>query len=209
MEKKHPSRRHARHRALTPWLLAATALTASLGAQAQSTPSGNAMMGFTPGSSYVELGLGRSNYELDKGLGGFASEDQATTYTVRGGGFFSPNLGVEVGYTDYGWVSSAGGTTRAKGINFSLVGKYPASPSLNLIGKVGSTYSYTKVSSDASSGIVAGTNKDFGLALGLGVEFIVTPQWSAALQYEAQNMTFAGERTDTVGNTSLTARYHF
>jgi hypothetical protein len=29
------------------------------------------------------------------------------------------------------------------------------------------------------------------------------------LQYEAQNMTFAGDRTDTVGNASLTARYHY
>ena len=205
MKKKH----HTSHRAKSLWLVAATVLTASLGAQAQSGTSGTTMMGFTPGSGYVELGLGRTNYELDKGLGNFTSEDNSTSYVVRGGGFFSPNLGVEVGYTDYGWVSNAGGTTRAKGINFSLVGKYPASPALNLIGKVGSTYSYTKVSSNASSGIVAGTNKDFGLALGVGVQYMINPQWSAVVQYEAQNMTFAGDRTDTVGNASLTARFHY
>ena len=190
--KKTPS---THHRAKSLWLLAATVLTASLGAQAQSSTSGTTMMGFTPGSGYAELGLGLSNYAQDKGVGG--------------GGFFSPNLGVEVGYTDYGWVSNAGGTTRAKGLNFSLVGKYPASPAVNLIGKVGSTYSYTKVSSDASSGIVAGTNKDFGLALGVGVQYTINPQWSAVVQYEAQNMTFAGDRTDTVGNASLTARFHY
>ena len=205
MKKKH----HTSHRAKSLWLLAATVLTASLGAQAQSSTTGKTTMGFTPGSGYAELGLGRSNYELDKGLGNFTSEDNATSYVVRGGGYFSPNLGVEVGFTDYGWVSNAGGTTRAKGINFSLVGKYPASPSVNLLGKVGSTYSYTKVSSDAASGIVAGTNKDFGLALGVGVEIMVNPQWSAVVQYEAQNMTFAGDRTDTVGNASLTARFHY
>ncbi len=205
MKKKH----HTSHRAKSLWLLAATVLTASLGAQAQSSTSGATMMGFTPGSGYAELGLGRTNYALDKGLGNFASEDNSTSYIVRGGGFFSPNLGVEVGFTDYGWVSNAGGTTRAKGINFSLVGKYPASPAVNLIGKVGSTYSYTKVSSDASSGIVAGTNKDFGLALGVGVQYMFNPQWSAVVQYEAQNMTFAGDRTDTVGNASLTARFHY
>jgi opacity protein-like surface antigen len=204
--KKTPS---THHRAKSLWLLAATVLTASLGAQAQSSTSGTTMMGFTPGSGYAELGLGLSNYAQDKGVGGFASEDNATSYVVRGGGFFSPNLGVEVGYTDYGWVSNAGGTTRAKGLNFSLVGKYPASPAVNLIGKVGSTYSYTKVSSDASSGIVAGTNKDFGLALGVGVQYMINPQWSAVVQYEAQNMTFAGDRTDTVGNASLTARFHY
>ena len=205
MKKKH----HTSHRAKSLWLLAATVLTASLGAQAQSSTSGTTMMGFTPGSGYAELGLGRTNYALDKGLGNFASEDNSTSYIVRGGGFFSPNLGVEVGYTDYGWVSNAGGTTRAKGINFSLVGKYPASPAVNLLGKVGSTYSYTKVSSDAASGIVAGTNKDFGLALGVGVQYMINPQWSAVVQYEAQNMTFAGDRTDTVGNASLTARFHY
>ena len=205
MDKKH----HPRHRALTRWLLAATVLSASLGAQAQSTTSGNAPIGFAPGSYYLDLGLGRSNFVLDKGLGSFADEDHATSYTVRGGAYFSPNLGVEVGYTDYGWVSRAGGTTRAMGLNVSLTGRYPASPALNLIGKVGSTFGYTKVSSDATSGIVAGRNRDVGVAVGLGVEYMINPKWSAVLQYEAQNMTYPGEHTDTLGNTSLTARLRY
>lgn len=190
---------------LTRLLIAAAVCTVAMGAQAQSSVSTVS----AAGNSYVEMGLGKSDYSLGNGIGVFGSDQGNTAYSVRGGTYFNNNLGLELGYTDFGSINRAGGTTKADGINLSLVGKLPLNPSFNLLGKVGTTYSRTEVSSNPASGIVAGSKSDFGLSYGIGAEYLFSPQWSAVLQYESQDMKFAGDRTDRVGVTSLSARYHF
>ena len=190
---------------LTRLLVAAAICTVAIGAQAQSGTSNL----YAPGSSYVELGIGKSDYSLGNGIGAFGSDQGDTSYSVRGGALFSNNFGAEIGYTNFGSINRAGGTTKAEGINLSLIGKMPLNPNFNLLGKIGTTYSRTDVSSNPASGVVAGSERGFGLSYGIGAEYLFTPQWSGVLQYESQNMTFAGDRDDRVGVTSLSARYHF
>lgn len=190
---------------LTRLLISAAVCTVAAGAQAQSSPYGlNA-----PGSSYVELGIGQSDYSLGNGSGLFDSDDGDTSYSIRGGSFFNANVGMEIGYTNFGKINRAGGTTKAEGINLSVVGRMPLSPSFNVLGKIGTTYSHTNVSSNPASGVVAGSEKDFGLSYGIGAEYLITPQWSGVLQYESTKMQFSGDRSDRVGVTSLSARYRF
>lgn len=188
----------------TRLLLSAAVCTVAMSAQAQSGPYGLV----APGSSYVELGIGQSDYSLGNGTGLFNSDDGDTAYSIRGGSFFNANLGMEIGYTNFGKINRAGGTTKAEGINLSVVGRMPVSPSFNVLGKIGTTYSHTNVSSLDSS-VAAGTEKDFGLSYGIGAEYLITPQWSGVLQYESTKMQFAGDRSDRVGLTSLSARYRF
>lgn len=189
----------------TRLLISAAVCTVAMSAQAQSGFYGlNA-----PGSSYVELGIGQSDYSVGNGIGLFDSDDGDTAYSIRGGSFFNANLGMEMGYTNFGKINRAGGTTKAEGINLSLVGKMPLSPSFNVLGKIGTTYGHTSVSSNPASGVVAGSEKDFGLSYGIGAEYLLTPQWSGVLQYESTKMQFAGDRSDRVGLTSLSARYRF
>jgi opacity protein-like surface antigen len=146
---------------------------------------------------------------LGNGIGIFGSDQGDTSYSLRGGHYFSTNWGMELGYTDFGSVSRAGGRTKADGINLSLIGKMPVSPSFNVLGKIGATYSRTDVSSNPASGIVAGSENGSGLSYGLGVEYAFTPKMSAVLQYESTDMKFAGDRKDRVGATTLSARYSF
>jgi opacity protein-like surface antigen len=190
---------------VTRLLLSAAVCTLAMGAQAQSGPYGLV----APGSSYLELGIGQSDYSLGNGIGVFDSDDGDTAYSIRGGSFFNANLGMEIGYTNFGKVNRAGGSTKAEGINLSLVGRMPLSPSFNVLGKIGTTYSHTSVSSDPASLVAAGSEKDFGLSYGIGAEYLITPQWSGVLQYESTKMQFAGDRSDRVGLTSLSARYRF
>ncbi|MDO9143411.1 outer membrane beta-barrel protein [Rhodoferax sp.] len=188
----------------TRLLISAAVCTVAMSAQAQS-----GFYGLTaPGSSYVELGIGQSDYSVGNGSGLFDSEDGDTAYSIRGGSFFNANLGMEIGYTNFGKINRAGGTTKAEGINLSLVGKMPLSPSFKVLGKIGTTYSHTNVSSLDPS-VAAGSEKDFGLSYGIGAEYLLTPQWSGVLQYESTKMQFAGDRSDRVGLTSLSARYRF
>ena len=189
----------------TRLLIAAAACTVAMSAQAQSGMSSL----YAPGSSYVELGLGQSDYSVGNGIGLFGSDQGDTSFGVRGGGFFNSNLGMELGYTNFGSINRAGGTTKGQGINLSLVGKLPVSANFNVLAKVGGTYSRTDVSSDPASGVVPGSESGFGLAYGVGAEYQITPQWSGVLQYESHDLKFAGDRRDRVGVTSLSARYRF
>ena len=92
-----------------------------------------------------------------------------------------------------------------------LVGKLPLGSQFNLLGKVGTTYGRTEVTSAAGSGITAGNDNGFGLNLGIGAEFVFTPNWSAVAQYDAHDMRFvsrSGDR-DRIGVATVGIRYTY
>lgn len=190
--------------------LVAATLTLAVSAQAQTTSSANSSYSMnSPGSRYIGLNVGKSNFKLNNGVGAFPSDNKDTSYSLYGGSYFNNNFGLELGYTDFGRVTRAGGTTRANGINLSAVGRLPLSPSFNLLGKLGTTYGNTDVSAVPASGIASGTEHGFGLSYGLGVEYAFTPTVSAVLQYDEHKLRFSNTGRDTVGTTSLGLRYNF
>lgn len=186
--------------------LAAASLAAVSGAQAQSS-MGSDLYG--AGKSYIGLNAGESDFSLGNGTGVFGSERHDTVYNVYVGNYFSNNFGLELGYTDFGRVNRAGGRTKADGINVSLVGKLPLGDSFNLLGKVGTTYGRTEVSSAPGSGVVAGDESAFGWSYGVGAEYNFNPQWSAVLQYDEHDLKYAGDQRDRISAVTLGVRYRF
>ena len=104
------------NRTFSATVLAVAALTAGAGAQAQNNSNYSL---YAPGAAYVGLNIGKSNFSLGNGIGLFSSEKRDTVYNIYSGSYFNENLGFEAGYTDFGKVSRAGGTTRAEGFNLS------------------------------------------------------------------------------------------
>lgn len=191
-------------RNLSTALLAVAALTVAAGAQAQSDYSF-----YGPGASYVGLNAGRSDFSLGNGIGVFPSNKRDTAYNIYAGSYFNKNFGLELGYTNFGKVNRAGGSTKAEGFNLSLVGALPLSPSFNLLGKVGTTYGRTDVSAAPFSGVASGRERGFGLSYGLGAEYAFNPQLSAVLQYDQHNMKFAGTGRERISATTVGLRYRF
>ncbi len=192
--------------------LAALTLAMAGAAQAQSSMSSTSTRGnsmYAPGGTYLGFNAGQSNYRLNNGAGGFASENRKNAYSIYGGGYFNNNFGVELGYTDFDRINRAGGSTRAEGYSVSLIGKAPLSPAFNLLGKIGTTYGRTDVSTNPASGIVPGKESKWGLSYGIGAEYAFTPSVSAVLQYDEYRMKFAGTGNEKVSNTSLGLRYNF
>lgn len=189
-------------------LLAVAALTAGVSANAQSDPSSNYSL-YGPGNGYVGLNAGQSNFSLGGGRGAFSSDKHDTVYSIYSGSYFNENFGAELGYTNFGKISRAGGETKAQGINLSLIGKLPLSAQFNLLGKLGTTYGRTDVSSNPASGIASGRESGFGLSYGLGAEYAFNPQMSAVLQYDEHNLKFAGSGRDRVSATTVGLRYRF
>lgn len=200
-------------RLATQLFVAIASLVAVAGAQAQSggktAPATSGYSMYAPGGSYIGLAAGESDFSLGNGTGLYGSDNKDTSYSIRAGSYFNSNLGMEIGYTDFGRVNRAGGSTKADGFNVSLIGKLPVSPSFNVLGKIGTTYGRTDVSSGFGSGVASGSKSGWGLALGLGAEYAFTPQWSAVLQYETHDMKFAGSDNHRVNTTNLGVRYNF
>lgn len=196
----------------TASLLAVAASFALAGvAQAQTTTTkapNNTGFSYGSGGSYFDLNAGRSDFSLGNGFGLYKSDDRDTAYSAHFGSYFNDILGMEIGYTDFGSVERGGGNTKARGINLSLVGKFPVSPAFNLLGKVGTTYSDTDTSSRSGSGVTAGSDNGFGLSYGIGAEYAFTPQWSAVFLYESHKLRFASGK-DRVDLTTLGVRYSF
>jgi OOP family OmpA-OmpF porin len=200
------------HNLISTLLVAAASLAVATGAQAQSSTS-SAKTDYTlygSGNSYIGLNAGLTDYKLNDGTGLFGSDKRTTTYGIYAGSYFTnSNLGFELGYTDFGRVTRGGGNTKADGINLSLIGRVPLGSSFNLLGKVGTTYSRTDVSSAAGSGITAGSASGFDWSYGVGGEFAFSRQWSGVLQYDEVYVNYAGSARDRINVTSLGARYRY
>lgn len=189
-------------------IVAVAALSATAGAQAQTTQSNYSLFG--PNSNYLGLNVGRSDFSsLSNGNGIFPSDNHDTVYGINAGSYFNKNFGLELGYTNFGKVARAGGDTKAQGVNLSLIGTLPLTTSFNLLGKLGTTYSRTDVSSSPFSGVASGNESGFGVSYGIGAEYSFSPQLSAVLQYDAHNMKFADTGRERIGATTVGLRYRF
>ncbi|SFU51532.1 Opacity protein [Polaromonas sp. YR568] len=201
-------------RTFSATVLAAAALAAATGVQAQTSSSTGASASgnytfYAPGSRYFGLNIGQSDFSLPSGAGGFPSESKDTSYNIYGGSYFNNNFGLELGYTDFGKVNRGGGQTEAEGINLSLVGRLPLSNSFNLLGKLGTTYGRTRVSALPASGLASGNESDWGVSYGIGAEWAFTPALSAVLAWDEHNLKFVGTGKDRISTTSLGLRYRF
>lgn len=163
----------------------------------------------TNNSRFFGVSAGQSDYSLGNGIGVFGSTQGDTAYNIHTGGYFSNNFGVEFGLTDFGKVKRAGGETKAVGINASIFGNAPMGNGFSLLGKVGTTYGSTSVTSAPASGITAGDKQGFGLSYGVGAQYSINSTWSTLLQYDSHNMGFAGDRTERIGVTTLGLRANF
>jgi len=200
------------HPIIATLLVAAVSLAVATGAQAQNGTSSSATdySLYGSGNSHIGLNAGLTDYKLNDGTGPFGSDKRTTTYKVYAGSYFAnSNLGVELGYTDFGRVTRAGGNTKADGVNLSLIGRMPLSSSFNLLGKVGTTYSRTDVSSAAGTGVTAGSESGFDWSYGVGAEYAFNRQWSGVLQYDEVYVKYAGSVRDRINVTSLGARYRY
>ena len=164
---------------------------------------------FSPGSAYLGLNFGQSAFRLNSGTGGFPSQERKNSYNLYGGAYFSKYFGAQVGYSDFDGINRAGGSTYDSGVTLSLVGRLPVASSFNLLGRVGTTYSRTDVSSNPASGIIPGKENSWGLSYGVGAEYVFSSNWSGVLQYDEYRMKFAGTGRDKVNSTSLGVLYTF
>ena len=178
----------------------ATAVTSA------SAPSANPFTGLRS-RGYLGLSLGRSSYKLSCPTTSLTCDDADTAVRAYGGAMLGNHWGVEIGYLDLGRIAREGGTTKAQGLNLSLVGKAPLASSLGIFGRLGTTYGRTETSA-SSAAIAIGTEKGFGLSYGAGLSYDFTPRLSATLEWDSNDFRFSGGR-EPVRSTSLGLQYRY
>ena len=148
---------------------------------------------------YWGLGVGQSQSQLDDSKttnsllrsstspSSFTSERQDTAYKLFGGYQFNRNIGLELGYFNFGkftyGTAVPGGTINGRyeteGINLDLVGTLPLSQKWSALARVGANYANTR---DAFSGpgfpataSKDNSQRDTNVKVGLGVQYELTP----------------------------------
>lgn len=158
---------------------------------------------------YAGLNIGRPEYDLGCGAGGFACDDPNTSFHIYTGGIVNDWFGAEVGYLHFGRADRQGGKTRGHGLNLSLVGNIPIVDMFRVFGKVGTTYGRTEVTTSPLSLEPNGSDSGFNLSYGVGVGWDFTNNLGAVLQWERHRMDFAGRGRQNIDNTSLGVVFRF
>lgn len=118
-----------------------------------------------------------------------ATDRSGTSYKLYGGYRFNPIYALEFGYVDLGRFNTATGSLKSTGVFVDAVARWPITPRLSAIGKVG-LFNGSLRSEDS----ISGDDKDRGTQLKVG----------AGLEYRlSKNLSIRGEWERYKLNTSI------
>lgn len=151
-------------------------------------------------------------------------DDSDTAFKLFGGYQLNRNFAVEGGYFDLGKYSygyTAGpaplgtfnGETRFQGLNLDLVGLLPVTEKFSVLGRVGAIHSRAR-SSLATTGTIPslGTSRrenDWGMKVGLGVEYAVTQALALRGEVERYRITDPVRNRGNIDVASVGLVYRF
>lgn len=153
-------------------------------------------------NGYIGLNVGKPDWDIPCGGGGFGCSESNTSYNIYTGGMFNQYFGAELGYVDFGRSSRGGGRTSAYGVNLSLVGQVPVG-NLSLYAKVGTLYGRTRVSASPLSGLASGKDSGWEGSYGVGLGFHLSPRSTVVLEWNRYDLNFVGDGRRDITTTSL------
>lgn len=159
-------------------------------------------------AGYVGLSVGKGTLNTDC-VAGQSCGNPNSAFTFYTGGMFSPNGGVQLGYLQLQNASRNGGKTEVKGLNLTLVGALPLSPSFSLLGRLGGTYGWTTTSIGTGVPAPAGKAKGVGAAYGVGASWNFNPNWSLTVDWDRHHLKYAGNVKRDTDVAALGVKYNF
>lgn len=156
---------------------------------------------------YVGASAGMTKFGLPGCVPGTSCDDADIGFKVYAGGQFSRIFGVEVGYVDLGRLDRNGGDVRARGVNLGLVANWPVTEQVNVFGKIGAIYAWTRTGSPVP-GVATGNRSDMNLSYGLGAQYDIDRHWAVRGDMDVYRVEFATGR-DNVTLFSLGGVYKF
>jgi opacity protein-like surface antigen len=147
---------------------------------------------------YVGASGGESKFraECNRTITQFECDRKDTGFKVYAGGQLSQILGLEIGYTDFGRIRTAGGETDAWAVPLSLTAGVPIGSRFAAFGKVGGVYGRTDVTASLDSLTETGHKSGWGWTYGAGATFAITPAIQLRADWDRYKLDFANGRSD-------------
>ena len=146
---------------------------------------------------YIGASAGTSSFQTDcRASDVFACDKRDTGWKLYSGGNVNQFLGVEVGYTDFGKVAGSGGHAKAWAANVGFTFGVPIADRFRIFAKGGGLYGRTDVSADPSTLADTGQRSGWGGTYGVGASFDISKQLALRVDWDRDNLDFAGGRRD-------------
>jgi len=137
-------------------------------------------------ASYVSASVGSAEQKLS--VDGLHVTDSDTAFQIAGGYRYTPNFGVEVGYTNFGTatIAAAGASVSAKpqSVHLAATGTWNLTPEFAFTGKLGIARTSTKINERDGTFSDSSTEKKTSLMYGIGVSYAFTPVLAAVAEYQ-------------------------
>lgn len=130
--------------------------------------------------SYIGANVGRAEQKVNPN--GFSSfKDNDAGFKLYGGHDFTPNLGVELGYVNFGEAEGPFNiSSKPHSLYLAGTGTLPLSEQISLFAKVGVSVNRTKLNTPLNNG----SERNTSALLGIGASYQFTPKMSVVAEYE-------------------------
>ena len=175
---------------------------------------------------YAGASLGQSKFkgacDAEAGIALSNCKDSDTAWKIFGGYEFTPNLALELGYNDFGRISSdatvvVGGSTftgnakiEATAFELTGIGSLPLGHQFSLYGKLGVYYAETKSSANVrqttppfATGSSSASDNNTNLTFGFGARYDITR--NVAVRAEWQRFSKVGSDSTGKGDIDVLA----
>ncbi len=143
---------------------------------------------------YIGAGLGNSKFKVtdDGGFTALSRDESDSAFTLFGGAQVTPNLGVEVGYVDFGTLRNVYRITgvdvtaedKAYTVYFAGTGRLPLGKLVSLFGKIGLSQAHSDITASSGGVSLGSSGYKESLMAGIGAEFDLGSQFSLAVEYD-------------------------
>lgn len=156
---------------------------------------------------YVGANIGLSDLSLPGCAPGASCDDSGNGFKVYTGGQFSRIFGVEATYVQFLSLDRNGGDVNAKGLNLGLLANWPVTERVNLFGKVGAIYGWTRTGA-SYAGVPTGNESALNVSYGAGAQYDISRNWGVRADWDVYRLKFASGTSDAT-LYSLGAVYKF
>lgn len=149
-------------------------------------------------AAYVSASIGSAEQKLS--ADGMSVTESDTAFQLAGGYRFTPNVGIEIGYTHFGnaQISAMGLTASSKpqAIHAAVTGQWNMTPEFALTGKLGAAHTRTKLHGSGAGYSESETETHGSLMFGVGVSYAVTPNVAVIAEYQNFGKIIKGDDAD-------------
>ena len=178
---------------------------------AVATISCNLALAAEPGA-YVSASVGSAEQKL--AFDGFDISKSDTAFQIATGYRYTPNFGVELGYTNLGKaeLSAQGDSVSSKpqSVHLAVTGSYNLTPEFAFTGKLGAAHTRTKVTANSGTMSESDTESENSLLVGVGLSYKVAPGVDVIAEYQDFGKIVKGDGADLKAHVvSVGVRYSF